>query len=285
MKRGKIGLVALLTLTGLVGGAAAQGLNTTIPSGQPEAAVPVSHDEKAVEIIEAYIEQIGGRELIASIKSTHTTGTVEIPMAGITGAIDMSNMAPGKMSMTMDLAGFGKTQQGYDGEIGWSTDPMNGPRLMSEKEVVQLADQADPAIALKYKQTYPTIEYAGETDFNGQRAHKIRLVRDNGKESFEYYSVDSGMMIGQENVQASPMGEIRVVTSLEDYKEFGGMKVPTTMIQQVGPQKIIITITSMEMNTVSPDAFERPDAVQALVEAKADAAGEEEVEEDVEEEG
>lgn len=229
-------------------------------------------DPKAVEIIENFITKVGGRDLISSIESVHMTGTMSIPSAGITGTMEIKNKTPGKMVMVMDLPGFGKTETGYDGTVGWSSDPLNGPRLLTDEEVASMDDQTDPAASLKYKENNSVIALVGETDFKGQKTNKIRLVGTDGRESFEYYSVESGLLVGSEGVAPSPMGEINVVSTLENYKEFGGMKMPTKMVQSIGPQQIITTVTSVKVNEVDDSAFAQPEAVKALVAAKQGGA-------------
>lgn len=282
MKRKTIGLIAALTAaSGLGSAAAAQALtlNLTLSFAHTSSANLAigltlddekKHDEKALKIIDAYVEKIGGKDFIMSIKSMHTKGAISIPMAGMTGTMEIFAAQPGKMTMIMDIPGFGKTESGYDGEYGWSSDPMQGPRLMSDEEIADMDDQMDPNSAAKHREMYQTIEHAGEVTFKGEKAHKIRLVREGGRESFEYYSAESGLMIGQESVQASPMGEIKVVTQLSDYKEFDGMTMPTKMTQNIGPQQIIITITEVNLNEVKDEIFKRPAAVEALVEAQAE---------------
>lgn len=266
MKRKTIGALAgVLAVAGLTGPVLAQ--DGTKPLSVEVKSDSNKHDEKALKIIDAFIEQVGGADLINSVESTQTTGTIDIPMAGIKGDMQMYAARPGKMAMVMNLPGFGKTETGYDGEFGWSSDPMQGPRLLTEEEISDLAEQADPNSATKHREIYRVIEYAGETQFNGEKTHKLHLVRPNGRESTEYYSVSSGLLIGQESVQASPMGEIKITTNLNEYKEFNGMKVPTKMVQNIGPQKIVITITGVTINKVDPAVFERPAAVEALIAA------------------
>lgn len=267
MNRKAVGVLAgVLAFAGLAAPAAAQDgskpLTTEVKSDAKK------HDAKALEVIDAYIEKIGGKDLVLSIKSTQTTGTIDIPMAGIKGSMQMWIAQPGKMAMVMDLPGFGKTETGYDGEYGWSSDPMQGPRLMTEEEIANLSEQADPNSAVKHREIYNVIAYSGTVDFNGQKAHKIELTRPNGRESVEFYSVDSGLLIGQEAVQASPMGNIKITTNLSDYKEFGGMQMPTRMVQNIGPQQIVMTITGVTVNNVDEARFARPAAIEALVEAK-----------------
>jgi hypothetical protein len=278
MKRNALGLAAALTAAaGISAGAAAQSLSvhatnaglsfnlTFAGAVEPD---DKQHDEQALKIIDDYVKNIGGKDFIMSIRSMHTKGTISIPMAGINGTMEMFAAQPGRMAMTMELPGFGRTETGYDGEYAWSSDPMQGPRLMTDEEIVDIKEQADPNSAAKHRDLYKVIEHAGEVEFNGQKAHKIRLVGKSDRESFEYYSAESGMLIGQESVQASPMGEIKVVTQLSDYKEFDGFKLPTRMVQSIGPQQIVMTITGVTLNKVEEDAFERPAAVQALIEAQ-----------------
>mgnify|MGYP003632967463 CR=1 FL=1 len=266
MKRKTIGAMAgLLAVAGLAGPLMAQ--DGTKPLSTEVKSDTKKHDAKALEVIDTFVEKVGGKDMIMSIESTTVTGTIDIPMAGIKGSMKMYAAKPGKMAMVMELPGFGKTETGYDGEYGWSSDPMQGPRLLTEEEVSDLAEQADPNSAAKHREIYDVISYAGEVQFSGQKAHKISLTRPNGRESTEFYSVESGMLIGQEAVQASPMGEIKITTNLSDYKEFGGMKMPTKMVQNIGPQQIVMTITDATINNVDNTVFERPAAVQALVEA------------------
>lgn len=281
MKRSRTALIAALIAAAGTGAASASqtvglslngtGLNLTVSFvAQPEATEPAAdkkHDEKALKVIDTYIEKIGGKEMLLGIQSMHTVGTMSIPMAGMTGQMQIFVSEPGKISIIMELPGFGRSESGYDGEYGWSSDPMSGPRLMTEEEVSDLKNQADPSAIVNYRENYTTIEHQGEVEFDGKKAAKIRLVREGGRESFEYYSTDTGLMVGTEGLQASPMGEIKITSVLSDYKEFGGMKMPTKTTTSMGPQQMIMTISKVELNKVEDSAFKRPAAVEALVEA------------------
>lgn len=265
-----IGTVAcVLSLAGAA--SVAQELKVTLSfDEQPAVEAAVAHDAKALEIIDTYIEKIGGEEMIKSIVSTKMTGTLEVPMAGLAGSMTMMSKVPGMVSMVMDIPGFGKSESGFDGTVGWSSDPMGGPRIMTDEETKALKEQADPTIAMKYRERYPTIEYAGESNFEGKKAHKIRLVDADGEEQYEFFDIASSFMVGQEGVQSTPMGDINMITVMSDYKEFGGMQMPTKITQKIGPQEVIITIKTAEMNTVEDGAFELPAAIKALVEAQDD---------------
>src|SRR3712207_8571336 len=43
----------------------------------------------------------------------------------------------------------GQMSSGYDGTVGWSVNPMQGPRLLEGKELEQLREDAGPAAMLR----------------------------------------------------------------------------------------------------------------------------------------
>ncbi len=278
MKRSRTGLIAaLMATTGVVAGVNAQTVTMSLTNSgltlalsfaaEPEAAK--KHDEKALKVIDTYVEKIGGKDLIMSIKSMHTSGTISIPMMGINGKVDVYAAQPGRMATVMDLPGLGRIETGYDGEYGWNSDPMSGPSLMDEEQIHALAEQSDPNAAAKHRELYSVIEYQGETDFQGQKAHKLRLVRaKGGMEATEFYSTDTGLLLGQESIQPSPMGEMKILSVMSDYKEFDGMKMPTRLQQSIGPNQMVTTIDSVTLNKVDPAVFKRPPAIEALIQAK-----------------
>ena len=261
--------LGLASITAVAGAATTL---TTAVAAEPEAAnetkPEAKQDAKALEIMDAFVEKIGGKKLIESIESTKVTATMSVPMAGMNAKMTIMNKAPGKMMMVMEMPGFGKQETGYDGTHGWSSDPLQGPRLMSDEEADAIKDQADPAAQVKFREQYPTIAYKGETTFEGKNAHHIHLIDKDGDESNQYYSIDSGMLLGTTGVQPSQMGDLEITTVLSEYKEFGGMQMATKMVQKFGPQEVIITIDSVEVNSVDDSVFTPPAAIKALIEAQ-----------------
>lgn len=245
-------------------------LSTTVNAAETRPSIAgqdEKQDEKAVEVIEKSIEAMGGAEMLSKFDSAKQTGTISIPSAGLTGTLESYVKSPDMFLLVVDFPAMGKTKQGLNGDVAWTTDAMSGPRLMPEAEERELRREADMESRLKFKDEYPTIEYVSETQFDGQKAHKLRLVNKEGNESTEYYSVESHYMIGSERVVPSQMGPTNTVSYMRDYKELGGMLQPTTMVQKIGPTEIIITLKSAEYGEVDESVFELPDAVKALIEA------------------
>jgi hypothetical protein len=106
----------------------------------------------------------------------------------------------------------------------------------------------------------------GVVDFAGEKAYKIKMVRkDTGNESWNYFSLASGLQIGAEATLDSEMGKMSTSSVIADYKTFGPIKIATRTEMTTGPQKMILTVKSAEFNTVTNDAVAVPAAVQPLI--------------------
>ena len=94
------------------------------------------------EVIDRYVEAIGGAAAFAAVQSIRATGSVEIAAAGISGTVELLVGRPNKMRVNSGIAGVGMIMRGYDGAVGWSMDPMAGPALVVDRELAELIDEA-----------------------------------------------------------------------------------------------------------------------------------------------
>lgn len=235
-------------------------------SGAVAAASP-AQQPTAREVIDRHIEAVGGREAIESHSSSHASGTIEIVGQGLFGEIDIWGAAPDKMLVTVNFPDLGvESRTGYDGEVGWSVDPMTGERLLAGGELQQLVDEADYYGDLHDAGKFSEMENLGEVDFDERVAYKLRLVYLSGREVFEYFDIETGRMIGVEGAQESIMGSMNVVTTLGEYQQFGDVMVPTLTVQQFGPlQTVRVSIQSVELDNVDAAVFDLPPAIQTLI--------------------
>jgi len=256
---------AIAIVVGTVSGLPATGFTSSAT-----AAITVDdkdHDPKAIKIIEAGIDALGGHDEIESIEHVKTTGTITIPAAGLTGTIEIYISKPNNMLTVMDLGMMGETLQGVSDGVVWSSDAMGGPRLVPEDEAKDMLEQADPQAALKYAENFETIEYAGETEWDEQAADKVQLTDEDGVETTQYYSKESKLLIGTEALAKTPMGDVPVALTFRGYKDLGGHLQPTKLITKMGPQEIVITFDTAEYKEINAKIYELPPAIKALVEA------------------
>ncbi len=229
-----------------------------------------NHDAKAVKIIDTMIKALGGREALESIKFMHQTGTISIAAMGLEGTIETRISSPDKLRVVVDIPMMSKTTSGLNDGVAWSLDAMNGPRILPAEEAKDIINQTNLLYPLGFLEHNQTIEYVEETEFDGQAAHKIRLVDTDGDESINYYAVESGYQIGSQAETDTSMGKLNVITVIKEYKEIGGQIQPTKLVQKIGPTEVVISILTAESSPIDDSVFELPAAITALIKATAD---------------
>lgn len=221
----------------------------------------------ARQLIDKYIAAVGGKPAILAHKSQRVKGTFEVPAQGMTGEYELLAARPNLMSMKMNIPGVGEITSGYDGTVAWSNNPMQGPRVMTGKELDALKESG-PDAELRDPSVLASAETVEKTTMAGQSCYKVKLVWKSGRTTFDCYNVDNGLLVAQSASQESPMGTIEVQTTLSDYKDFGGVKRAATRMQEMMGMQQIMTIKSIEYDVVPSTAFELPKEIKALVAKK-----------------
>jgi len=219
------------------------------------------------DVISKHLAAIGGKAALEKITSVRQIAQMDMPAMGISASADIAMGAPNRMATRINIPQMGEMITGTDGTVAWSSNPMQGSRLMEGKELEQIREQADLVGSLTFAaDRFSSMTNEGVVDFAGEKAYKIKMVRKgSGNESWQYFSVATGLNIGSESTTTSEMGTLQTTTIAKDYKDFGGVKFPTRTEANMGPQAMIITIKDIQINNVPADAFAVPAAVQPLI--------------------
>ena len=217
-------------------------------------------------VIDRYVQAIGGRDAVLRHSTIRYVGSFEMPAAGMKGDLSLVQAAPNKMAMTMTIPSMGQVSTGFDGTTGWAVNPVQGPRVLEGKELDQMREDAGPAAMLRSSDRIRSAETVELTSMGGQACYKVRIVYHSGRESFDCYSTETGLLVGMTQKQESPMGTVEVMSFLTDYKDFGGMKTATRIRQQMMGQEQILTIDRVEFDRPEDaKAVEVPEPVKPLV--------------------
>jgi hypothetical protein len=238
------------------------------------AAVPAVAQETpptADQLVNRYLDAIGGRQAVQRYSSMRVRGTVDMPGAGLTGTTDVSLGKPGKMVVVMEFPGVGQIRNGFDGTVGWGVSPMTGPTVSDGAELEQARENSnwpEMLTQLADKPAYSTVETVGRAEYGGTSCWKVRFVRVSGRESFLCFHPETGLIVASQRKQASQMGEIEAITLVSEYRDFGGLKMATKSTTQVAGQEMRFTTTAVEFDTVPATAFDLPAEIRTLVNAK-----------------
>ena len=80
-----------------------------------------------------------------------------------------------------------------------------------------------------------------------------------------YFSASTGLLVANLSTSESQMGVMTVMSTMGDYKKFGGVLMPTKLEQQMGPQTVVVTIKNITINDVPESAFAVPENVKPLI--------------------
>jgi hypothetical protein len=246
---------------------AAVGL-TMITVAAVGAQTPSSALPPAKDLIAKFVAATNGPAVLAKHQSVRTKGRFEMAAQGVSGDLEMSQARPNKTLLRIDVPGIGQLEEGFDGTTAWSVNPMQGPRLKTGRELEAVREESSFGTSSRQGPNVTSAETVEKTELNGEACYKVKVVWKSGRETFDCYSVASGLLIASIGKQESPMGSIEVTNLLSDYKDFGGQKIATRLTQQVMGQEQVLRINTVEYDAADPASFQMPAAIKALSEKK-----------------
>jgi len=219
----------------------------------------------AAELMAAYNKAVGGEAALAKYEGMRTTGNFAIPSMGMSAGFEVYSARPNKMLTVIAIPGMGEMRQGHDGTVAWAVDPMRGARILEGLEKNAITDQADFDSSLRLARYFKSAETVEKTTMGGQECYKVKLVWNSGRETFDCYSLADGLLIARVETQQSDMGAIEAVTLLQDYSDFGGVRLPKKMLVTAMGMEQVMTIEAVDYAAIDASRFELPAEIKALV--------------------
>jgi hypothetical protein len=217
------------------------------------------------EVIERHIKAIGGRDVVMAHSSRHVIGTVAMPSAGLTGSFEVFEAKPNKTVMRMNLAGVGEINEGFDGIVAWSLNPVTGPALLEGKQLEEKKLDADFFGDLHPEKRYTSITTVERVDFEGRPCYKVQLVRRDGRHDVQFFDVATGLRAGSIMTRESQLGALSATIVEADYKQFGKVLYPTRLTSTAMGVQQVLTVSNVQFDKVDPSVFEPPATIKALI--------------------
>ncbi len=215
----------------------------------------------ADQILDKYVQAIGGKAAIEKQTSRVSKGSFEIPAVGASGTAEIYEKAPNRNAAIITIPGFGVVQEGYDGKTAWAQDPQSGLREKAGAELGAAKLDGEFYKPVKLKQLYPKIVVKGKDKVGDKDVYVVEATPAESATETWYFDAQSGLLLRQDAERESPQGKQAVQSFLEDYKDVDGVKLPFS-IRQVTPQfTITIKIEDVKSNVPIDDAkFKKPAA-------------------------
>ena len=178
-------------------------------------------------------------------------------MMGMEMPMEIWMKNPNKIKTVMSMSGQ-EIIQSYDGEKGYSINPMTGssqPVEMGSEEVKQLLRNNSFENTLEKYLKSGQLELAGEDAVNGKPVVKIKATIEPGTISYLYIDKETWLLAKQTmDVKQGGM-PVTVETYPSDYKETSGMILPMKTTTSAGGMEMVINFTNVEVDIPMEDSI------------------------------
>jgi hypothetical protein len=188
----------------------------------------VSKSQTADEIIDKYINEIGGKEKWRQVKSMIVEGQIEVQ--GVTIPYKMQAIMNVGVRVDAEFQGQ-KIIDITTPKEGWSQNPLGGKtnlQPLTSEELKEKLDELDIQDEfVDYKEKGSTVEYLGKDEEDGNEYHKIKLTTKNAKEVTYFFDLKTYLIYKEESIIKQQGQEIKMSTKNLDYKTIDfGVKIP-----------------------------------------------------------
>lgn len=215
----------------------------------------------ADEVMEKAIQAAGGREAAGKMTNYVAKGTLEITSMGVSAPTELYSKAPDKRYSLTVVDGYGEIRQGFDGAVGWSSEPQNGLVELKGDMLAQARRDAQFNADLRWKELYPTAEVTGKEKVGEKECWVLKMTPSEGKPVVRYVDAATYLQVKIVAHVYSNEGEFDMPVEFADYRDIGnGVKMPHTIkvvLPSVG--ELVTRYKEVQFNTEIDDAkFQKP---------------------------
>jgi outer membrane lipoprotein-sorting protein len=242
-----------------------------LPTLQSAATIGVSPQTQtptAEQIVDRYVQALGGAAAIQKITSRTSKGTVEIVGVGATGTIEYYEKAPNKQMHLLTVPDVFTSYGGFNGSMGWSFDQeKNKPTELKGKDLESLKADSEFYKSIRIKDQSSRITFKGEEKIqfrDGPRqTYVVEAKPETGNSRKMYFDTETGLLIRQDTQDSTSEGKVPVREFYLDYKNVDGVMVPFTIRHAEEGVTMILRFSEVKQNAPIDDSKFDPPATKA----------------------
>lgn len=212
--------------------------------------VDIPTDMTAEQVIQKYVDALGGKDKLKAIKSQKTVMSAETPMGAI--AMTIVQKAPNMFYQAVNAGGMMVMETKFSGEAGMMVQ-MGQQQKIEGEGLEQMKMQARMFPEANWESLGYTATLKGAENVNGENAYRIEVETASGQKYTDYFDMDTFLKI---RTIATADGQT-VTNDYSDYKEVDGIKIPYTMVVSGAmPFPLQMKVTEVTFNgDVADDMF------------------------------
>lgn len=232
-------------------------------AGEPHGAAADGTEEGAArngpsaqQLLEKYVQALGGARAIDQISSRAMKGTIEFGEHSM--PIDIYAKDPDKR-ISFAHTPNGDSVTAFDGHEGWLVSSGRPPHFMQGSEVDAASIDADLHLATHLQQMFSAMKVEGSEKIGDREAY-IVLGERQGKTPLRlYFDEQSGLLLRLVRFGETALGWLPTQIDYADYRENGGVKVPYRWTLARPNGRFTIQLTELKQNVAVDDAkFAKP---------------------------
>ena len=256
MKRGLGVLLVGLVAVSMVAGQAEQ---PQAPTPAPAAPAVTESLPTVDQVLDKYVEALGGKAAIEKATSRVSKGTFELPEMGASGTLTIYAKMPNKSLVVVDVPGFGVIRQAFDGTVAWEDNPQSGVTEKSGAALATAKRDASFRRELELKTQYKQWEIKGKQKVGDQDVYVMTATPEEGAVETWYFDAGTGLLARVDAERETGQGTALIQASFKDYRDVEGVKTPFRIEQAMPGMTIITKIDEVKQNVDIPDTqFAKP---------------------------
>jgi len=227
----------------------------------PGLAAPQGAAPGVDQILDRYVQAIGGKDAIEKVTSRTMKGTLENSDDGSTSPAEVFAKAPDKYLSVVNLGEAGQMMECWTGSAGWGKDPDSGVHEMSKSDSVFAKRDYDFYRETRLKELFPKMAYTGKMKVDDRDAYIVEATAADGSTEKLYFDAESGLLVRRDFERVTiDDGIVLWEVDYDDYKDVDGLKLPTTVRRKTPDFALTYRFTEIKQNVPIDDAkFSKPE--------------------------
>jgi hypothetical protein len=216
--------------------------------------VAAKGEPSASQILDQYIEAVGGAQKLAALKSFTATGK-SIGFAGLGGeaVFQISAEAPDRRGMWINFPlhpDRGISAWTYDGSTGWISAPRGflGEYQLTGNDLAGARLDALVAFPGQIKSAFPNWRVGPEDTLGDRDVYIVQGSDPSGLLGTFYFDTKTHLLVRYVRLTPSPVGRISIQQDFDDYRDVGGIKFPFTYSFLWLDGRFTATISDVKVN-------------------------------------
>jgi len=203
-------------------------------------------------IINKYIDLIGGKDKLEKVESIESNGNANINMQGQSFVLEFYSLKNNQNQSLNTITAGGMVVQRSVFNKYQGYNEVNGQRMpLTDSELEQAIINSALFSELNYD--FSTIELIGTAIVDNQKAYQIKITEN----KTEYYSIESGLKIKEVEIQETEGNQVVQETTIKDYNEVDGVLIPSEInlvAPGTPPDGFTIKFNRIKLNVKTSDS-------------------------------